>query len=527
MGTCGPWVGVPPVVAHPSLRWLARPATATLLVLASLPRESAGAYLPRYSYVSPEFFSGWTFLVGKDPTHGTVDYVSRTEAETAGLVQATATRVYMGVDMQALPPAGTGRRSVRVQSRTTYREGLFVVNVEHVPTGCSLWPAFWMYGEDQEHPWPSWGEFDIIEGVHKASRVATTLHTSPGCNQAGVGSSGGGPSVDWNAGQHGLPADDCHVAAAGQWENQGCSQQGPEATMGEAFNADGGGTFAAEWDPEAGHIRTWFWPNGTEPADLMLRQPNPDIWGPPYSYFRLDRRTCDPEHFQNMRLVFDITFCGDLGGPTFASSCPEIAKQGIDCEEFVRRHPEMLQEGYWSVRSLDVYTHGGPEEEEPNPDSWWIWLLRLTSFGALSGVASLYAVVWLKVRKGIEHAAYMSALYEDYERAQNGQPAKLASGACGCAQPVWRRWGQPSTSSWSPLSAQELEEDSAFDDGDPVSGLRRSRPGMPKAGEFVATSRGRSNSRGRSRGRSSSCGSGSRGSSRGVSPAPKAAPLLR
>lgn len=40
--------------------------------------------------------------------------------------------------------------------------------------------------QDPEHIWPSWGEFDIIEGVHRANRTMTTLHTTPGCSQSDV-----------------------------------------------------------------------------------------------------------------------------------------------------------------------------------------------------------------------------------------------------------------------------------------------------------------------------------------------------
>lgn len=51
--------------------------------------------------------------------------------------------------------------------------------------GCSLWPAFWMFGPN----WPADGEIDIVEFVNNDSKVATTLHTTDNCTQANEDSS--------------------------------------------------------------------------------------------------------------------------------------------------------------------------------------------------------------------------------------------------------------------------------------------------------------------------------------------------
>lgn len=44
-----------------------------------------------------------------------------------------------------------------------YNGGLFVVTLENVPTACGAWPAFWMFGDDAQHAWPRWGEYDILD----------------------------------------------------------------------------------------------------------------------------------------------------------------------------------------------------------------------------------------------------------------------------------------------------------------------------------------------------------------------------
>jgi len=273
----------------------------------------------------------------------------------------------MGVDMVTKARAGAGRRSVRIESKALYNDGLFIITVDHVPTGCGTWPAFWMFGEDARHTWPTWGEYDIIEGAHMTTHATTTLHTTAGCDQSSL-IQGLNFTSKWHAGMDpAKPADNCDVAAPGQWHNQGCSQRGPDGSMGVDFNARGGGTFAAEWAPSRdvavgldgevaapGYIRTWFWPAGSEPSDVRARTPDTGSWGIPYSYFRLAEDSCSARHFKNMRLVFDLTLCGELGDATFPAKCPDIAAS-MSCRDFVERHPERMQEAYWSIRALDVY----------------------------------------------------------------------------------------------------------------------------------------------------------------------------
>merc|ERR1739844_688055 len=119
--------------------------------------------------------------------------------------------------------------------------------------------------------------------------------------------------------------------------------------MGAPFNDVGGGTFVAEWDPSPGGkgIRTWFFPFGSEPTDLIEHTPMPDTWSLPFAHFSLDPSVCPASHFSNMRLVFDLTFCGDLGNPTFSKRCPTEAAR-MRCDEFVAT--QSLPEAYWGVR---------------------------------------------------------------------------------------------------------------------------------------------------------------------------------
>jgi len=333
-----------------------RPRSGHLLVEAAvflgLTEGATDAYVQKETYMGKDFFSKWRFFVGSDPTRGDVHYLSEFEAIQAGLVNATADRVFMSADREHIADSRMGRKSVRLESRAAFNSGLFVITVDHIPTGCGTWPAFWMFGQDERHVWPTWGEYDIIEGVHRTRHVITTLHTTDGCDQTTVNAGEDFEGL-WERGL-GTAANNCSTAARDQWEQQGCSQRGPDGSMGEPFNAAGGGTFVGEWDPLAGHFRTWFWRRGMEPADVVGSKPSPDGWGKPYSFFSMDPYSCPRSHFRNMRLVFDLTFCGDLGNAFFHRDCGAIA-QNMSCRDFVLAYPEHVKEAYWSIRDLRVF----------------------------------------------------------------------------------------------------------------------------------------------------------------------------
>lgn len=53
------------------------------------------------------------------------------------------------------------------------------------------------------------------------------------------------------------------------------------------------------------------------------------------------RLRCAPAHFKNMRLVLDITFCGDRASPSFAAHCGHVNQS---CEDFVRNDFQVFDE---------------------------------------------------------------------------------------------------------------------------------------------------------------------------------------
>jgi len=65
-------------------------------------------------------------------------------------------------DWSIVDPSARGRDSIRISSQNAYDEAIFVLDLQHMPAGCSTWPAFWTLS--QAGPWPNGGEIDVIEG---------------------------------------------------------------------------------------------------------------------------------------------------------------------------------------------------------------------------------------------------------------------------------------------------------------------------------------------------------------------------
>lgn len=66
-------------------------------------------------------------------------------------------------DVSIVSPNARGRNSNRISSQNAYNDTVIVLDLAHMPEGCSTWPAFWTLS--QAGPWPNGGEIDIIEGI--------------------------------------------------------------------------------------------------------------------------------------------------------------------------------------------------------------------------------------------------------------------------------------------------------------------------------------------------------------------------
>jgi hypothetical protein len=284
---------------------------------------------------SANFFNEWSFFTDGDPTHGYVQYVGKSQAQSAGLINTNNNQIYMGVDHTTTNPAN-GRQSVRLVTNAAFTHGLFIADIQHMPDACGAWPAWWLTGPN----WPNNGEIDIIEGVNRQTTDAITLHTSAGCT---INTSGSASGIT-------LSSPDCNNNNA--YNGCGVSTSNTQ-NYGAGFNNIGGGVYAMQWTSSA--IKVWFFPRNAIPGDITNSNPNPNNWGAPTVSFNGGSGCNIDSHFSQMQIVFDTTFCGDWAGQQAVWSSGACASQASSCQAFVANNPSAFANAYWTVNYVKVF----------------------------------------------------------------------------------------------------------------------------------------------------------------------------
>ncbi|KAG9311601.1 concanavalin A-like lectin/glucanase domain-containing protein [Chiua virens] len=293
-------------------------------------------------YAGTNFFDGWDFYGNIDNlTWGNVTYVTQEVASSQDLAYVTSdNRVIIKVDNVTNVPLGGSRNSVRITTQDAYDIGsLWLIDLNHIPWGCSVWPAFWSFGPN----WPNNGEIDIIEGINLNTDNQYAIHTTPGCYHSGntdqLGSTG---------------ATDC--------------SQGSGCTVGETsqnsfftgFANANGGVFATQFDVSG--IFMWFWSRPDIPSSISQATSTSSInvssWGTPHAAF-LSNSCNISEFFSAQNLVLDITLCGVWGGVPgiYDSQCAKQGSTGIcynDC--VVGPGSPTYDNAYFDLNYVRTYT---------------------------------------------------------------------------------------------------------------------------------------------------------------------------
>jgi hypothetical protein len=124
-----------------------------------------------------DFFQYYNFYEGPDSvgSNGYINYVSKDRAEEIGIANITMELDELDVfytDNRRRRTKGTGtkepflymstaptesgpRESIRLEGKRRFNRGLFIIDVRHMPSGCGVWPAFWLTDEAN---WPVNGE---------------------------------------------------------------------------------------------------------------------------------------------------------------------------------------------------------------------------------------------------------------------------------------------------------------------------------------------------------------------------------
>lgn len=320
--------------------------TRTATVATPISTQTSSPWKLQQSHSGQTFFDDWDFFTLPDPTSGIVDFLNENDGRSNGLVDVNSQGNAI-MRVETTPTVQGNRKSIRITTKQSYNGGLVILDAVHMPTGCGVWPAFWSNGPN----WPNGGEIDIVEGVNDYINNQATIHTNVGCTLASSNSKALDISGDVIGGT------DCAALTTG---NQGCGIRATTPnTYGTGFNANGGGVYAMKWDTTG--VAIWFFPRGSEPADITSEVPQPDSWGAAQANW--PAASCDPfKFFNNHNAIFDTTLCGDWAGNVWTGtgiagqeqSCAQ--RTGFStCEAFVRASGSSFENAYWEVKSVKIY----------------------------------------------------------------------------------------------------------------------------------------------------------------------------
>ncbi|KAL0930394.1 beta-endoglucanase [Colletotrichum truncatum] len=296
------------------------------------------------NYDSTNFLEKFGFFVSDhttgnyndvDPTGGYVSYKSSEEAQAKGLLKTVNGDLYLGVDHESkLGPKGVGRSSVRIESKSKYKKGLFVADFSHFPKPtCGTWPAFWTVG----NPWPAAGEIDIVETWNEDNVNKVVIHTDSNVGECRIDGKGMTGKVS---------KPNCANFAPGQADNEGCAGLDGAAP----FGSPEGGIYAMEWTDDA--IRVWGFTHANAPADIASN-PKPETWGTP----SFTTSTCEADKvFGEAKMVMNIDFCGVAGqtGIWDQGGC-QAKTGGLSCHEWVASNPQAFADVYFQLKSVKIY----------------------------------------------------------------------------------------------------------------------------------------------------------------------------
>lgn len=291
------------------------------------------------------------YVSDNDPTKGYVNYGTWNE-----LIEVNRGKFIV----KAGNVKGGKRKMIRMYSRKAYNDGLFVIKADHIPEGNGVWPAFWLTSKDKT--WACGGEIDIIEGVNSidpsSSRNSSTLHTNDKsglCKQDGVK----GIKNPMCSSDGGTQDKNCGCGRDEKCPYEGCGVElNSSSSFGQGFNNSGGGIYATELTTD-GFITIWFFPKGTEPADLINGTPDPSSWLNSDNVIKFNQ--CKG-NFKNLEIVLNTDLCGTWAGTKFINDKGVKGTQA--CQDYI--DTQDLTSAYWSIDYIKVFQKSGnPSPELP------------------------------------------------------------------------------------------------------------------------------------------------------------------
>ncbi|PWN38464.1 uncharacterized protein FA14DRAFT_153783 [Meira miltonrushii] len=295
--------------------------------------------------------------------------------EIAGLGQEAPFALQIGVDNSTSNPPF--RNSVKLQSNYLYGDGLYVLDLNHYPSGCGVWPAFWTMTANAS----SSQEIDIIQSVNDLREgPIIALHTDQQCQAGWIpGSMTGTFGEQMNCRQQNVNVSGCvgyyesliHEPAnihGGTSEISARRSLSKKAQQGSTFGQTGRTVIVMQRDIQNSNgISAWAFNETGVPVNLNYTlslagngngQTNKslaistDNWPSPNVLFSLPQSSCK-EQWERHFLVINIGLCGGWANTTYTSS--GCAAQFDTCADQVASQVASFDNAFFSINSITVF----------------------------------------------------------------------------------------------------------------------------------------------------------------------------
>ena len=284
--------------------------------------------------------------------------------------------------------------SIRLTSHNSFdkhKQHLFVLKAK-LPFGNSFWPAWWLTGTDEgvqstlNTKWPTNSEIDIIELVNEQKNFKNVLHMCKKCKSRWMkGPKYKSGKTDWGK------VTQCQ----GEYMTSGCfsgelyddNDKEMVRGSGHLFNLnDPSGVFACVWNPKGsketidgkdvdvlGEIRFYYWKYSDDNLNMnngpLSKNPNPSKWDKDMmtgvQYWKGEgtetQKACKDNgdetdcNFNNLKMVFNTTLCGDWAGNAYAPGGPDGVK---NCLHYINddTNKEKILKEKWRIDYVAAFS---------------------------------------------------------------------------------------------------------------------------------------------------------------------------